>query len=161
MRASRPLNQGMTMIELVVAIVILGVGLSGMMLAFSTVAGGSANPIVLRQMQAIADEMGAEIALKPFAPVANSPAVGCSRVNFNDVSDYNGYTASELCDINGNPLVDPNDPNDPLRGYSVSVEVIEQPWVAVPSTANKRIKVTVTNAAQTYVAYRRRTGYAP
>ena len=67
-RTLRQPMRGMTMIELVVAIVILGVGISGMMLAFSTVAGGSANPIVLRQMQAIADEMVAEIALKPYVP---------------------------------------------------------------------------------------------
>lgn len=153
MRAARPVY-GMTMIELVVAIVILGVGISGMMLAFSTVTGASANPIVLRQMQAIADEMGAEIALKPFAPQANAANAGCARVNFNDVSDYNGYTTTnQICTIDGVAIPS-------LNGYSVSVEVIEQPWVAVPSTASKRIKVTVSNAERTYVSYRRRTGYA-
>ncbi len=153
MRTARPVY-GMTMIELVVAIVILGVGISGMMLAFSTVTGASANPIVLRQMQAIADEMGAEIALKPFAPQANAANAGCARVNFNDVSDYNGYTTTnQICTIDGVAIPS-------LNGYSVSVEVIDQPWVAVPSTASKRIKVTVSNAERTYVSYRRRTGYA-
>jgi MSHA pilin protein MshD len=144
----------MTMIELVVAIVILGVGISGMMLAFSTVAGGSANPIVLRQMQAIADEMGAEIALKPFVPVANSAAVGCARVAFNDVMDYNGYTTTnQICTIDGVAI-------PALNGYSVAVEVINQNWDTIPAVESLRIKITVSNAEQTLVAYRRRTGYA-
>ncbi|MBQ0937054.1 type IV pilus modification PilV family protein [Ideonella paludis] len=143
---------GMTMIELVVAIVILGVGISGMMLAFSTVMGASSNPIVMRQMQAIADEMVAEIALKPYVPVANSPAVGCARVNFNDVTDYNGYTTTDqICTIDGNPIPS-------LNGYSVNVAIQEGPWYSVPE--NKRIMVTVSNASQSYVLYRRRTGYA-
>jgi MSHA pilin protein MshD len=145
---------GMTMIELVVAIVILGVGISGMMLAFSTVARGSANPIVLRQMQAVADEMGAEVALKPFVPVANSAASGCARVVFNDVMDYNGYTTTnQICTIDGVAI-------PALNGYSVAVEVINQNWVDILAIESLRIKITVTNAEQTLVAYRRRTGYA-
>jgi MSHA pilin protein MshD len=144
----------MTMIELVVAIVILGVGISGMMLAFSTVAGGSTNPIVVRQMQAIADEMGAEIALKPFVPVTNAANSGCARVNFNDVQDYNGYTTTnQICTIDGVAI-------PALNGYSVAVEVINQNWDVIPAVESLRIKITVSNSGQTLVAYRRRTGYA-
>lgn len=145
---------GMTMIELVVAIVIIGVGISGMMLAFSTVASGSTNPIVVRQMQAIADEMGAEIALKPFVPVANAANSGCARVNFNDVQDYNGYTTTnQICTIDGVAIPG-------LNGYSVAVEVINQNWDVIPAAESLRIKITVSNSGQTLVAYRRRTGYA-
>lgn len=154
MRSLKPPRAGMTMIELVVAIVILGVGISGMMLAFSTVAGGSANPIVLRQMQAIADEMGAEIALKPFVPVANAANSGCARVNFNDVQDYNGYTSTnQICTIDGVAI-------PALAGYSVEVKVIPQTWAGIPSAQSLRVKITVSSSGQTYVAYRRRTGYA-
>lgn len=153
-RTLRKPGLGMTMIELVLAIVILGVGISGMMLAFSTVARGSANPIVLRQMQAIADEMGAEIALKPFVPVANAANSGCARVNFNDVQDYNGYTTTnQICTIDGVAI-------PALSGYSVAVEVMNQNWDVIPAIESLRIKITVTNAEQTLVAYRRRTGYA-
>lgn len=146
---------GMTLIELVVAIVILSVGLAGMMLAFSTVARGSGDPVVLRQMQAIADELGAEIALKPFAATANAAATGCARVNFNDVMDYNGYTTTnQICSIDGTPIAS-------LNGYSVTVEVIQQSWNAIAAADSLRIEITVTNRSNiSYVAYRRRTGYA-
>lgn len=153
-RTLRQPIRGMTMIELVVAIVILGVGISGMMLAFSTVAGGSANPIVLRQMQAIAEEMGAEIALKPFAVTANAAATGCSRVNFNDLRDYNGYTTTnQICTIDGVPIPS-------LNGYSVTVAVGAVADNNVPSADSLLITITVRSSGQTYVAYRRRTGYA-
>lgn len=154
-RSFRQPRLGMTMIELIVAIVIIGVGISGMMLAFSTVASGSAHPIVLRQMQAIADEMGAEIALKPFAVTANAAPSGCARVNFNDVRDYHGYsTTNQICTIDGAPIPS-------LSAYSVAVDVSSVSDNGVPLADNLLIKITVSSAGQSYVAYRRRTGYAP
>ncbi|TDM09473.1 MAG: prepilin-type cleavage/methylation domain-containing protein [Ideonella sp. MAG2] len=153
-RRLKRLPRGMSLIELVVAIVILGVGLAGMMLAFSTVAGGSADPVIQRQMQAIADEMLAEISLKPFAPAANAAATGCARVNFNDLSDYDGYaTSNQICTIDGVPIPS-------LANYSVSVSITNVAWQTAPSSESVLIKVTVTYGNNSYVAFVRRVGYA-
>ena len=60
-------QRGLSLVEMVIAIVILGVGLAGVLLAFSTVTRGSADPVVTQQMLAIAEEMLEEIQLKPYA----------------------------------------------------------------------------------------------
>lgn len=132
-------QRGMTLVELVVAIIVIGVGLAGVMLAFSVTARGSADPLVRRQMVAIAEEMLEEVALKPYVPAANTAPAACARTTYNDVSDYNGYSsAGQICSIDGTPL-------PLLAGYSVSVTV--QAGTLGGITAAKRIVVTVTRGS--------------
>ena len=87
-------QRGLTLVEMVLAIVILGVGLSGVLIAFSTVTRGSADPVVTQQMLAIAEEMLEEIQLKPYVVAANTAPAAYARNTFNDVLDYNGYDTS-------------------------------------------------------------------
>lgn len=107
---------GMTLIELIVAIVIIGAGLAGLMSVIAQAARGSADPMVNKQMLSIAEEMLEEITLKPYAPAANAAPAGCARNTYNDVLDYNGYSSSSICDIDGTSVA-------ALAGYGVSVAV--------------------------------------
>ncbi|MEO7336087.1 MAG: type II secretion system protein [Caldimonas sp.] len=139
--SARRRTRGFTLIEMTVAIVILGVGVSGLLAAFSTVARGSADPVVAQQMLAIAEEMLEEIELKPYSPVVNATPAACARNTYNDVLDYNGYsTSGKICTIDGVAIA-------ALTGYSVSVQVRTAPLVGVG--AAQRITVTVTRGAQT------------
>ena len=150
---SRPAQRGLTLIELVLAMVVIGVGLAGVMLAYSTVTRGSADPLVQRQMQGIAEELIEEIALKPYAAAANAaPATACARDTWNDLGDYAGYTTSgRICSIDGAPIA-------ALAGYSVRVAI--DPVTLAGVAAARRISVTVSRSGSADLTLRTwRTDY--
>jgi len=132
------LRRGFTLPEVIIAIVVLGVGLAGVLLALRTAARGSGDPVVHRQMQAIAQELLEEIQLKPYAVTANSAAAGCARDTFNDVSDYNGYASTGICAVDGTAI-------PALTGYSLAISVGTGTLGGV--AAAKRIVITVTQPA--------------
>jgi MSHA pilin protein MshD len=151
-RRRRP-QRGMTLIEIVLAIVVLGVGLAGVLLAYSTVTRGSADPVVAQQMLAIAEEMLEEIQLKPYLAAPNTAPAACARNTYNDALDYNGYVASGICSIDGTPITS-------LASYSVRVQVQGAALAGLAATAASRITVTVTHGSDTFTLSGWRTDYA-
>lgn len=107
-------QRGMTLIEMVIAIVIIGVGLAGVLLAFSTNVKSSADPMIRKQMLSIAEGMLEEIQLKPYT-TSSGAISGCNRENADDVSDYAGYS-QPVCRLDGTPMT-------ALAGYTVSVSI--------------------------------------
>jgi MSHA pilin protein MshD len=143
----------MTLIELVMAIVIISVGLVGVMVAFTTVVKSSSDPLIHKQMLAIAEEMMEELTLKPYAAVANAaPINACARNTFNDILDYNGYSAGAICDVDGTAV-------PALASYSISVSVADDA-VTLNGVAAKKITVNVTHGGETMTLIGWRTGYA-
>ena len=125
-------QQGTTLIELVMTIVIISVAIAGVVGAFSLIAGRSADPLNQTRAVALSQLYMDEILAKQFAdksPVgggavdeakadcSNIGADGESRSTFNDVDDYDI--------LDNDPPHNSEDP-DPLGGYSnfrVSVSV--------------------------------------
>jgi MSHA pilin protein MshD len=135
MSSKRRSMGGMTLIELVIAILILGIGLAGVMLAYSTVTRGASDPVVHKQLLAVAEALLEEIQLKPYAAAANAAPAGCARNTWNDLLDYHGYaTTGQVCTPDGTPIA-------ALAGYSVNISVTAATLGGV-STA-RRIDVTV------------------
>lgn len=142
----------MTLVEAIIAIVVLGVGLTGVLLAFQTATRGSADPVVHKQMLAIAQEMLEEIQLKPYAAAANAAPAGCARDTFNDIGDYHGYaTSGSVCTVDGTTVA-------ALAGYSVSVSVTAGTLAGV--AAARRIVVTVSHGGQSTTLTGWRTDHA-
>jgi MSHA pilin protein MshD len=149
-----PGRRGMTLVELLIAIIVIGVGLAGVLAAFNTVTRNSADPMVTLQMLAIAEEMLEEIQLKPYASAPNTAPAGCARDTFNDLSDYDGYSttvAKQICTIDGVAIPS-------LAGYSVLVAVDASTLGTVSEV--KRISVTVRRGNDSLVLVGRRVDYA-
>jgi MSHA pilin protein MshD len=128
-------SAGVTLIELVVALVIMGVALAGMVAVYTATTRSSADPVLVQQMQAIADNMMEEILMKPYAP---GPGTG-ARINFDDVRDYDGYgDTAGIRDVEGNVIPG-------LERYTVAVTVKRAPLASI-TTDGDALLVTVTVA---------------
>ncbi len=145
--------RGFTLIEMVVAIVVIGVGLAGVMAAFTATTRNSADPAVRKQLLVVADQFMEEIQLKPFRESEpNTAPSGCARDTYNEVSDYNGYaTTGKVCDIEGNTISE-------LSGYSVSISV--QSGTLGGVAGSLRIQVTASRGAESLQLVGWRTDYA-
>jgi len=150
--AARVAQRGFTIIEMVVAIVVIGVGVAGLLSAFSMSVRNSADPMQVKQSQVVADEIMGEILLKPYSSTATSSSVGCARNQFYDVAAYNGHTTTgKICDVDGVAIA-------ALDGYSLKIDVVATTLSGV--TAARKITVTVTRGTETYILVGWRTDYA-
>jgi MSHA pilin protein MshD len=129
-------SAGVTLVELIVALVIMGVALAGMVAVYAATTRSSVDPVLVQQMQAIADNMMEEILMKPFAPGPAPGAPGGPRIGFDDVRDYDGYQSTGIRDVEGNPIPG-------LERYEVVV-VAKPAALAGVATAGDALRVTVT-----------------
>ncbi len=179
--------RGLSLIELLVFIVVVGVAVTGVLSVYSRNARASADPVVRKQAAAIAESLLEEVLAKPFtycdpddanAETATSSA-GCATMPetamgpeagetrtanltpFDNVNDYQGFSLAGISDLTGAAVAG-------LGGYSATVQV--QPVAnfngiapAVPGD-NETLLVTVTvtgpgNHSVSLAGYR--TRYAP
>jgi MSHA pilin protein MshD len=177
-------QRGLSLIEVVVFIVVLGIAVAGMAVIYNQMTLASVDPLVRKQAVAIANSLMEEIQLRPFTYcdpddaavfTAASPA-GCATPEgigseggetrygspqYDNVSDYDGFAMlGSIQDINNTTITG-------LNGYTASVVVAEASADfagpgGVPLNEALRITVTVTGPPNVRVVlqgYRLR--YAP
>jgi MSHA pilin protein MshD len=149
---SSKIQRGFTLIEMIVAMVIIAVGLAGVIGVLTRTSVASTDPMIMKQMTAIAEGMMEEIQLKPFAAPGAAPNT-CNRTGFDDIGDYNGYN-QPVCDVDG--TAGPS-------GYRVAVTVAKGSGAiltdGVPDTQSVVITVTVTHGTDTYTLVGWRTNF--
>jgi len=128
--------RGVTLVELVVSIAVIGAALAGVMLVIVRNTSSSADPVVWRQATAVAEAYLEEILTKNFT--ADGPEA--SRDLYDDIFDYNTIVAeSPPRDQNGNII-------GALAGYTVNVQVATEALndITAGSGNAARVQVTVT-----------------
>jgi MSHA pilin protein MshD len=171
-------QSGISLIELIIFIVIVSTAVAGVLSVMSVTTQHSADPMLRKQAQAIAESLLEEIELQPFtycdpddpnAATATSVA-GCTipenigpepgetryaTPQFDNVNDYAGFSMTGINDITNTPI-------GGLSAYTASVAIANDgASFAMPTAAVLKIDVTVTagNESLTLTGYRFR--YAP
>lgn len=139
--------QGFTLIELIIFIVVVGVGVAGILSVYTNTIRNSADPLVRKQAVSIAESLMEEITAKEFANPTGGYS-GTSRALWDDVDDYNGYSSATVVDLQGATVAG-------LTGYRIA-PAVSVATTTLGATTVKRIIVNVTDTQNNVVTL---TGY--
>jgi MSHA pilin protein MshD len=147
----RRAQAGVNMVELIIAIVVIGIACTGVLLVFAQTVRFSADPMIQTQALAIAEATLDEILARPLNDPSGgesggseegSPSTAANRPLLDDVQDYDGLSNSPPQGQDGS-VADfaPADGEPDLAGYQIDVDVT--PGVAVNGVAMARVDVRV------------------
>lgn len=132
-------QRGMTLVELVIAIVIVGIAAAALYSAMASIGGRSADPMLRQQSLAIAEAYLEEILSRDFLdPTSHDqcPARPAARIDYDNVCDYAGLDDSGARDADGAPITG-------LGDYQVTVAVTPQAFDSLSAAAALQVVVTV------------------
>ncbi|NNM52263.1 MAG: prepilin-type N-terminal cleavage/methylation domain-containing protein [Pseudomonadales bacterium] len=155
-------ERGVTLIELVIAIVIIGIAAGALYIAMGAINGHSSDPLISEQAAAIASAYMEEITSKAFVdPGLAATAPACSgpvepRASMNNISDYNGLSDAGAHDQYGNAVAG-------LGSYNIKVTVANPAtsWQGISAADVLRVDITVSfpTTGQSYALTAMRTRY--
>ncbi len=133
--------RGVTLVELIVFVVILGVALAGILAIFVNTTRSSADPLMRKQGIAVAESLLEEVLSVPLTCPAGAtcqPVTPSNRTAIHAITDYNGLNLTPITKIGGPfPIPVPN-----LNNYTASVTVASTPLNGAPGYL---ITITVTH----------------
>jgi MSHA pilin protein MshD len=133
---TRSRHRGLTLVELVVAITIVGIAVTTILGAFAAVATRSADAMMQQQAIAIAESYLSEI-LQRWVVDPNGTPPNTGRASWDLVDQYNGLVDVGAHDQFGNPIAS-------LSSYTVRVSTSQSSALAgVPAVAARRVDITV------------------
>lgn len=139
MRAAR--QAGLTLVELVMAIVVAGVVLGGMLSAWSHAVQHSADPLVMRQSLVLARGLLNEVMARPVTDPATGtacPPRPAERRDFDNLCDYADWHADVIADVDGRVY-------EEFAGYRQAVSITPEVWGSLSPGEAWRVEVRVDN----------------
>ena len=126
-------QQGFTLIELIVAIAVIGLAGAALVGTLSYLAGSGNTSMLQTQAQSVANAYLNEILGKAFVDPDGINGES-TRVQYDDINDYNGLTNNPATDEFGNVA----------GNFQVSVAVVAGTLGTLPAADVRRVDVTVT-----------------
>lgn len=136
-------QRGMTLVELVITIVVIGIAAAALYSAMAAITGRSADPLLRQQSLSIAEAYLEEILLQAYLDPATGqvcPAAPASRLQFDNVCDYAGLVDVGARNARGNPIA-------ALSGYRVQVAVTPRALGGLSSSDVLHVEVDVRDPA--------------
>jgi len=146
---------GVTLVELILFIVLIGIAFGALVLAMGQFTRSSADPLVRKQALAIAEALLDEVELMPFTfcdpddPNASTAAstAGCSSPGTEDTATL----GPESGEVRGDPVTPFDNPSDyngstitgMVSGYSAQITVTKAGLGGIANNEALRIQVTV------------------
>lgn len=145
---------GLTLIELLLFIVIVGVAATAMLTVFAGLGRSSASLLPEVQAQVLAAGMMQEILARPAFCGSSTPADGLGpeagetrATPYNNANDYHGYdsdAAGGIAFMDGVPLDTDANGHADFAGYRVQVAIASATLPPVPAADTQQVTVTVT-----------------
>lgn len=157
-RPATLLQRGISLIELIIFIVIIGAAMAGVLLVMNQVTRSSADPLIRKQALAVAESMLEEIRLQDLSGVVCTGTLGVNAVRTAATSAcaYDGYsTTGGVKDFSTNVVI------AGLENYNITgVSVTQIPTLGgTVITAGSGVVITVTVADSFGVGPVQATGY--
>lgn len=153
---------GLTLVELIVAMIVISVGVAGVLSAFNVSVRASVDPMLAKQAVAIGEALLEEVRLAPStfcdpddanAATAVSPAACASLPEgigpeagdtrpFDNVNDYHGLALNPITDVSGAALVG-------LDGFAATISVQPADLNTIGSAGGEALRIVVSVTAPT------------
>lgn len=154
-------QRGVSLVEMVVAIVVVAVGAAGVLAAFLSAVRGSADPLLVKQRYAFAEGLMEEILARPVSGDGVQPSATSScpdQRQFDEVADYDGLVLQGICRPDGSQeTISRNGETIPLQKELITTVTVEPTQQFGPDISAKKVTVTVeldANNKVSWVAYR-------
>ena len=137
-----PRQDGASLVELILFIVIISIALAGILLVMNNVTRNSADTLIRKQALAVAESLLEEVALQDFISTAgatNLVTPANRATEYHIISDYAGFATTGIFSITNVPVTG-------LGSYNAAVAVLPAALGAGAATiaAGSAVQITVT-----------------